>query len=272
MCRIFGVTRQGYYAYARALGKSAAPQDEVLLKKVRAAHKKSGGRYGVPRVHKALKKDGIQVSRRRVARLMKALGLRGRGCPRTRQTTRANPAHSPASNTLNRQFHPSAPDKVWVTDITYILTHEGWAYLSVVIDLFARRVVGFALEATMPTALPLRALNDAITRRRPKPGLLHHSDRGCQYTSREYQEALASAGIQVSMSRRGNCWDNAVAESFFATLKKELIYERPWRTRTELRSALFEYIHVFYNRERLHSTLGYMTPEEYERAHFAAAA
>jgi transposase InsO family protein len=177
-----------------------------------------------------------------------------------------------APNLLNRQFAASRPNERWVTDITYIWTNEGWCYLAAILDLFSRRVVGWALEATLNTSLPLRALDEAIRRRAPTPGLRHHSDRGCQYTSHDYRAKLTELGIEVSMSRRGNCWDNAVAESFFATLKTELIYGRSWNSRSEVRSAVFEYIEIFYNRQRLHSTLDYKTPHQVEAEHAAHVA
>jgi transposase InsO family protein len=165
---------------------------------------------------------------------------------------------------LDRNFGASRPNQRWVTDITYVWTAEGWCYLAAILDLFSRSVVGWALDATLSTSLPLEALNRAVRRRRPAAGLMHHSDRGCQYTSAEYRGALAELGITVSMSRKGNCWDNAVAESFFATLKTELVYGRVWQSREELRRAVFEYIEVFYNRQRLHSAIDYRTPAQAE--------
>ena len=188
-----------------------------------------------------------------------------------RKTTIQNPADSAAPNSLNRDFTASRPNERWVTDITYVWTSEGWSYLAVILDLFSRSVVGWALASTLETSLVERALDMAITQRCPEEGLVHHSDRGCQYTSHCYQTRLAELGIAVSMSRVGNCWDNAVAESFFATLKKELIHRSAWSSRLELRSAVFEYLEVFYNRRRLHSFLGYKTPAQFEQE-FAAAA
>ncbi len=184
-----------------------------------------------------------------------------------RATTAADPSHVPAKNILDRDFTASKPDERWVTDITYVWTEEGWCYLAAILDLFSRRVVGWALDATLSTSLPLAALDMALQRRGPTAGLLHHSDRGCQYTSSDYRAALASVGAVASMSRKGNCWDNAVAESFFATLKTELVHRKRWATRIELRAAVFEYIESFYNRRRLHSTLGYKTPAQFEMEH-----
>jgi len=172
-----------------------------------------------------------------------------------------------AENTLSRDFTASRPNERWVTDITYLWTNEGWLYLAVILDLFSRAVVGWSLDTTLSTQLPLTALEMALKRRKPTAGLLHHSDRGCQYTSLEYRQALARAGVAVSMSRKGNCWDNAVAESYFATLKAELVSGEAWSTRHDLRAAVFEYIEVFYNRRRLHSSIGYKTPAQLESDH-----
>jgi transposase InsO family protein len=188
-----------------------------------------------------------------------------------RKTTVSNPTDSAAPNLLDRNFSAGRPNERWVTDITYVWTDEGWAYLAVILDLFSRAVVGWALGSTLETSLVDRALDTALMHRRPARGLLHHSDRGCQYTSQRYRSRLADEGIAISMSRKGNCWDNAVAESFFATLKNELIYRRSWTSRLELRSALFEYLEVFYNRRRLHSFLDYKTPAQFEQE-FAAVA
>jgi len=182
-----------------------------------------------------------------------------------------NSTHPVAPNELNRDFKAKRPNERWVTDITYVWTEEGWAYLAVIIDLFSRAVVGWALDATLATSLPETALRSAFRQRRPAVGLMHHSDRGCQYTSASYRDLLSSHGITVSMSRRGNCWDNAVAESFFATLKIELVHRRRWETRLQLRNAVFEYINVFYNRRRLHSSLDYKTPAEVEQEYVSAA-
>jgi transposase InsO family protein len=202
---------------------------------------------------------------------MRGMGLTPPQPRRHRKTTVQNATHPAAPNELARDFTATRPNERWVTDITYVWTLEGWAYVAVILDLFSRAVVGWALDATLATSLPLTALQSALHRRRPDAKLLHHSDRGCQYTSIEYRSALAAVNITASMSRTGNCWDNAVAESFFATLKNELAHRRTWRTRHELRTALFEYIEVFYNRRRLHSSLDYRTPAEVEEQ-FAQAA
>jgi len=213
----------------------------------------------------------MRVGKRRVERAMRGLGLTPPIPRRHRKTTVQDPAHIPAPNELARDFSATRPNERWVTDITYVWTDEGWGYLAVVLDLFSRAVVGWSLGATLCTSLPLAALDTALRRRRPQAGLLHHSDRGCQYTSADYRRALAAHNITASMSRTGNCWDNAVAESFFSTLKNELVHRRPWKTRLELRAAVFEYIEVFYNRRRLHSTLDYKTPAQVEQEYTLAA-
>lgn len=273
MCRLLEVTRAGYYAYAKKPPPEQRPAEVKLRAKVARIHEQSRGTYGSPRVLAALRASGFPASKRRVERTMRALGLRARPRGRFRTTTKANPKHPVAPNILNRQFAASRPNERWVTDITYIWTSEGWCYLAAILDLFSRRIVGWALDATLNTSLPLRALDQALRCRAPAPGLQHHSDRGCQYTSQDYRAKLEALGIEVSMSRKGNCWDNAVAESFFATLKTELIHGRTWTSRIELRAAVFEYIEIFYNRQRLHSTLDYKTPDQVEKehaAHFAA--
>jgi transposase InsO family protein len=203
---------------------------------------------------------------------MRAMGLSGRKPRRWRvNTTQVDPSHPVVANVLNRDFTATRPNERWVTDITYVWTDEGWCYLAAILDLYSRTVVGWALSASLSTDLPMAAWRMAVQRRRPEAGLLHHSDRGCQYTSFEYRTALAHHGVTVSMSRTGNCWDNAVAESFFATLKNELVHARSWASRLELRASVFEYIEGFYNRRRLHSSLGYKTPSEVED-HYAANA
>jgi putative transposase len=271
MCRVFGVTRQGYYAFLKRR-RSRLPAEIELQAQVKEAYAQGRGAYGSPRVLATLRQKGVPASKRRVERTMRALGLVGRKPRRFRATTKSNPAHPVAANVLNRNFTAERPNQRWVTDISYVWTDEGWCYLAAILDLFSRAVVGWALDATLSTQLPLSALDMAVGRRVPGSSLLHHSDRGCQYTSKEYRHALSAMGIDVSMSRKGNCWDNAVAESFFSTIKQELIYGRRWASRLELRTAVFEYIEVFYNRQRLHSTLGYKSPSQFETDHAATAA
>ena len=273
LCRNLEVSRQGYYAYASRPPSQRIARDIELQHAVRATFLQSAKSYGSPRVLQQLHRDGHQASKRRVERAMRAQGLSARKprCWRI-NTTQADPSHPIVENVLGRDFTANRPNERWVTDITYVWTDEGWCYLAAILDLYSRAVVGWALGASLSTELPLGALKMAIQRRRPEAGLLHHSDRGSQYTSYEYRSALARYGVTVSMSRRGNCWDNAVAESFFSTLKNELVHRRSWSTRLELRAAVFEYIEGFYNRRRLHSSLGYKTPSEVEDLYYAADA
>jgi transposase InsO family protein len=271
MCRLLGVTRQGYYAYANRPPSARLVEDAALCEQVRQVFDESGQRYGSPRVLRDLQRRGVSVGKRRIERIMRSLGLTPPTPRRHKVTTTRDGAHPVAVNELARDFAASRPNERWVTDITYVWTNEGWAYLAVLLDLFSRSVVGWALDSTLSTRLPLAALHAAIRRRRPGKSLLHHSDRGCQYTSHEYRAELARLGITVSMSRKGNCWDNAVAESFFGTIKNELIHRRSWNSRIELRNAVFEYIEAFYNRRRLHSALAYKSPAEIEQEYAAAA-
>lgn len=264
LCRVLGVSRQGYYAHVARGPSDRVQRDAELQERVRAVHDSSKQRYGSPRVLAELKREGFAASKRRVERAMRSMGLSARAPRRFRITTTANERHLVAPNRLARDFTASRPNERWVTDISYVWTNEGWAYVAVILDLFSRAVVGWALDTTLSTRLPKDALAMALARRNAGEGLLHHSDRGCQYTSHEYRDVLDPLGITVSMSRKGNCWDNAVAESFFATLKRELIRPKRWSNRLELRTALFEYIEVFYNRRRLHSAIGYKTPSEVE--------
>lgn len=271
LCRVLDVTRQGYYAFIKRPPSRRAVEEAQLRERLKQLHVDSRQTYGSPRMLRALRAEGIRVSKRRIERALRALELRVKLRRRFRVTTKADPSHAAAPNVLARRFEASRPDERWVTDITYLWTQQGWCYLAAIVDLYSRAVVGWALDRTLSTVLPLRALEMAIQRRKPQAALLHHSDRGCQYTSSEYRLALDQLGVEVSMSRKGNCWDNAVAESLFATIKTELFYRRSWATMEHLRSALFEYIEVFYNRKRLHSSLRYRTPSQAE-AEFALAA
>jgi transposase InsO family protein len=268
MCRALGVSVGGYYASRQRPVSARTQADERLRVHVRAAHAKSRRRYGAPRVHEELKAGGIATSEKRVARLMREDGLVARGPRRFVVTTNSAHAEPVAPNLLARRFelaeHPT-PDRAWVGDLTYIPTREGWLYLAVLLDLATRRVVGWATGATLDTALPLSALRRALAERRPAPGLIHHTDRGSQYASQAYRAVLAAHGVWPSMSRKGDCWDNAVAESFFSTLEHELLADADFHSRHEAQHAIFEFIEVWYNRERRHSTLGYVSPVQYER-------
>ena len=270
LCRVLEVTRSGFYAWQARDPSEQAIDDQKLAVEIAAIHKASGETYGSPRVHAELHAKGLEVSRKRVARLMRELGIKSRRKRRFKATTDSGHKLPVADNVLDRKFEVDAPDVAWVTDITYVWTDEGWLYLAAILDLFSRRVVGHAMSERIDRALALQALRDAVGRRLPDAGLLHHSDRGSQYASNDYQDALRDQGVMCSMSRKGNCWDNAVAESFFASLKKELIHRRRWRTRAEVRNAVFEYIEGWYNTRRLHSTLDYLSPVQYEAHHHNA--
>jgi transposase InsO family protein len=271
MCRLFGVSRQGYYAYAHRPPSARVVAERELCTVIKDVFAESEQRYGSPRVLQELQRRKIRVGKRRVERAMRGMGLRPWTPRRHKRTTERDVRHPAAPNELARDFTATRPNERWVTDITYVWTNEGWAYVAVILDLFSRAVVGWSLDSTLATTLPLAALDSALQRRRPGKGWLHHSDRGRQYTSAAYRERLRDLDVTVSMSRIGNCWDNAVAESFFATLKNELVHRRAWRDRSELRNALFEYIEVFYNRRRLHSSLDYKTPAEVEQSYVDAA-
>lgn len=267
LCRVLEVTPQGYYRYlADPVGKRAAKRaarDKVVAE-IFDAHE---GRYGGPRVLRALRDEyGLPASKTQVEDSMQRLGLRAARPRAFVVTTRADESAAHAPNLLARDFTATQPNERWVTDISYLGTREGWVYLAVILDLYSRKVVGWSMGDTLETTLPLRALDMALAQRSKvqNVALMHHSDRGCQYTSTAYAERLRAEGIDVSMSRKGNCWDNAVAESFFATLKKELVYRQSWPTKSELETAVFEYIEVYYNRKRMHSALGYRTPEQVE--------
>lgn len=262
LCALLGVSRSGYGAYARRAPSSRTRDDAALLAEVRRIYDDSRGTYGSPRVHAELRRRGRRVGKTRVERCMRVIGLAARPTKRFRRTTQADATHAKAPNILARDFTATRPHERWVCDITYVWTAEGWCYVAIVLDLFSRAVVGWSIGAEITTAVPLRALRNALDGRGGRAPLLHHSDQGCQYTSREYQGVLEGEGIVVSMSRRGNCYDNAVAESFFSTLKLELVDRHHWDRRNDLRVALIDYIEVFYNRVRLHSTLAYRTPME----------
>ena len=265
LCRVLHVSRAGFYAWQTRPPAARGRADDRLGLEIAAIHAESRQRYGSPRIHAELVDRGCCTSRKRVARLMRVRGLAARRRRRFRVTTQSRHPFPVAPNILARQFERAKPDQAWVTDITYIPTGEGWLYLAVILDLSSRFAVGWAMSARITDDLTRDALAMALARRRPPQGLLHHSDRGSQYASRDYQEALAQHGIVCSMSRRGDCWDNAVAESFFATLKVELVHDATWATRAMARTELFEYLELFYNGQRRHSALGYLSPRAFER-------
>jgi len=265
LCRTLQVSRAGFYAWQARPPAPRARADARLGHEIGAIHAESRQRYGSPRIHAELAARGYRTSRKRVARLMRSRGLAARRRRRFRVTTESRHSLPIAPNVLARQFERAAPDQAWVTDITYIATGEGWLYLAVILDLCSRFAVGWAISERLTDALTLNALGMALARRRPPQGLLHHSDRGSQYASGDYQKVLAQHGIVCSMSRRGDCWDNAVAESFFATLKVELVHDAAWATRATARTELFDHLERFYNGQRRHSALGYLSPRAFEQ-------
>lgn len=266
MCRVLEVSKAGFYKWRAQPLCEREKVDAVLTAKIRAVHTGRRRAYGSPRVHQELRAQGARVGKKRIARLMRAANIRATAPRRYRVTTQSDHDNPVAKNELARSFPVAAqpgPDRVWVADITYIPTREGWLYLAIVLDLATRRIVGWSAGARLDQELALAALRMALLHRRPQGGL-HHSDRGVQYTSLAYHQLLGEAGFLPSMSRRGNCWDNAVAESFFSTLTKELLGEETFTTRAEGIAALFEFIEVWYNRQRRHSSLGYRSPMDYE--------
>ena len=265
-CALLQVSRAAYYGWSAGAASARSLRDEELLEQISAIHTASRGTYGSPRITRKLRERGLRAGRKRVARLMAHRGLVGRARRKVKRTTIADPATLPGADLLKRNFAPAAHaiDTVWCGDISYVRTWEGWAYLASVIDLSSRRIVGLALADHLRASLVSEALQMALGQRQPAPGLIFHSDRGCQYTSSEFRELLSKHGITQSLSRPGQCWDNAVAESFYATLKEELLYRGIWPTRAAAKRAVFEYVEVFYNRQRLHSSLGYLSPADYE--------
>ncbi len=265
MCKVLNLARSGYYAWFKRTVSPRTQENEILSQQIKQIHQASRSTYGSPRIHASLVATGFQVGRQRVVRLMVKLGICARPKRKFKVTTDSKHDLPIAENALDRNFTADEPDRVWVADMTYIWTNEGWLYLAVIIDLFSRRVVGWSMAEHMRTELVLTSLDAALGQRIPSQlGLVFHSDRGSQYASGDYQAALHKADITCSMSRRANCWDNAVAESFFGTLKTELIHPRIFSTRALARTVIAEWIEVFYNRQRLHSTIGYLSPVQFE--------
>jgi transposase InsO family protein len=265
LCRLFGVFQSGYYAWLNRPQSKRHTENVKLLKLINQAHNQSRGIYGSPRITASLKAKGISCSKNRVARLMRDNNIRSKMKRKFKAITNSRHNYPVAENILDQCFNVVKPNKAWVADITYIPTGEGWLYLAAVMDLYNRRVVGWAMDSTMTRQLVMDALTQAVKRFKPSEGIVHHSDRGCQYASKEYQELLKKYGFKASMSRKGNCYDNACMESFFESLKTELIYLTRFRTRAQTRLAIFEYIEIFYNRIRLHSKLGYKAPADFGR-------
>jgi putative transposase len=266
LCRVLGVSPSGYWAWRQRAPSERAQADAALSAPIRTLHQASRGIYGAPRIHAELASAGTRCGRKRVARLMRQAGLAG--CHRRRpfHTTQRDPAAEPAPDLVQRTFTATAPNALWIADITYVPTHdEGFLYLAVILDVFSRRVVGWSMADHLRTELVVAALQMAVWNRRPGQGVIHHSDHGCQYTWLLFGAHCQAVGIRCSMGSVGDCYDNAMAESFFATLECELLARQPFRTQIEARTALFEYLEVFYNRQRRHSALGYLSPDTYER-------
>jgi putative transposase len=268
MCRVLGVSRSGFHAWERRAPSARQLQDERLLERIREIHAENRGVYGSPRVHAELAlADGVRVGRKRVERLMRQAAISGLVARQRGRTTIRVPGVRFCEDLVDRAFLASAPDRLWVADITYLRTWEGWLYLVAVQDVFSRRIVGWSMADHMRTELVTDALQMALAHRRPAPGLIWHSDQGSQFVSLAFGQKARAAGIAQSMGSRGDCFDNAVAESFFATIKKELIHQRSWPSKAELRTEVFEYIEVFFNRRRRHSTLGMLSPAQFESHH-----
>jgi putative transposase len=265
MCDVLGVSESGFYAWRKRPASQRTREDAQLTQAIRQVFLTHQGRYGSPRIHRELQDQGRRTSRKRVARLMREAALTALRKRRRVLTTKRDTTHPVAPNVLNWDFTATEPNKKWVADITYIPTTQGWLYLAVILDLYSRMVVGWSMSGNCDEELVEHALDQALARRRPKAGLLHHSDRGSQYTSRAYQLCLEQSGIIVSMSRKGNCWDNSVMESFFGTLKDECVGSTVYSSHDEARSELFTYMEGYYNRVRRHSTLGYVSPFVYEQ-------
>lgn len=271
MCRLLEVSKSGYFVWRDGRESPRRSQDRALTVHIQAIHQKSRRTYGSPRIHHKLKENGMAVGRKRVERLMKAAGVAVLPLRRFVTTTDSDHDQPIAPNLLEQDFTATAPNQRWVTDITYIRTGEGWLFLAAIVDLYSRKIVGWAMQPTMHRSLVLKALAMAVADRQPKPGLIHHSDRGSQYASDDYRQALNAHGMIASMSRRGCCYDNAVAESFWHTLKNELIYRHEYQTRIEAQSAIFEYIEVFYNKTRCHTAIGNLSPMDFELQRAKAA-
>lgn len=265
MCEIFKVSKSGYYGWLKQDTKTRAARELTLVRKIEQIHQGSRGSYGSPRIFKVLKGLGEPCNKAKVERLMKKNGIRAKTKRKFRVTTDSNHKLPVAPNLLKRNFSPEKPNQTWASDITYIWTREGWLFLAVIVDLYSRQVVGWSLDKTMTKELVCSALRQAYFRRKPGSGIIFHSDRGSQYCSAEFRRLLKQYKMLQSQSRKANCWDNACVESFFHTLKTEMIYHEDFKTRDQAYRAIFEWVEAFYNRQRLHSTLGYKSPVDFER-------
>lgn len=265
MCHVLGVSESGLYAWRKRPASQRKREDAQLSQEIQQVFVTHQGRYGSPRIHRDLKDQGKSISRKRVARLMREAELYAKRKRQRALTTKRDTTHEVTPNILNREFMAREPNKKWVSDITYIPTTAGWLYLAVILDLYSRTVVGWSMSTSCDETLAENALKMAVARRRPRAGFLHHSDRGCQYTSRAYRHQLEQLGAVVSMSRKGNCWDNAAMELFFGSLKEECVGNQVYSSQEQAKQALFEYLEMYYNRQRRHSTLGYVSPLVYEQ-------
>jgi len=265
MSKIFKVSRSGYYQFIDAEPSARSQEDDRLLELIKIIHQASRQTYGSPRIQAELSSRGETCSRKRVAWLMKKAGIEAKMKKRFKITTKANPKAKVAPNLLQQEFTAQAPNERWVADFTYIATGEGWLYVAIVLDLFSRKIVGLAMGEKMTADLVIKALEQAILHRQPQAGLIHHSDKGSQYTSQDFQALLMLYGIIASMSGTGNCYDNATAESYFHTLKTEHVYFEYYETREKAKASIFEYTWIFYNKQRRHSSLGYLSPEVFEQ-------
>lgn len=266
LCQTLGVSRSGYYAWRRRPASPRTRANARLVGQMQHLHRQTKERYGAVKLWRALLASGVACGRHRVARLRRQYGLMARRVRRFRVVIEHHQFALPAPNRLQQVFVASAPNRIWAGDLTAIATRAGWVYLAVILDLYSRRVIGWAMSPRPDQHVALTALQMAMTHRRPRPGLIHHTDQGATYTSVAYQRQLVQTGLVASMSRKGNCYDNAVVESFFSTLKNELVHERDYHTREEAQAEVFEFIEVFYNRQRLHQTLGYVSPVQFEAA------
>ncbi len=265
MCQLLAVSRGGYYDWEQRKPSNRKRANAMLLEKIKEVHKKTKKRYGSPRITRELRKQGIRCGKNRIADLMRKNNIQAKAKKKFKATTNSKHSHPVAPNLLHQQFSAQGPNQVWASDITYVWTSEGWLYVAAILDIWSRKIVGWAMSKRQTKELTIRALKQAIGRRPIEAGIIHHSDRGSQYASTEYRKVLKIYDFQQSMSKKGDCYDNAIMETFFHTLKTELIYWEQYRTRTEARKSIFEYIEIFYNRKRLHSSLGYNSPEEYEQ-------
>jgi putative transposase len=264
MSKMLNISRNGYYRFINATPSKRSKENESLLQKIKTVHQENRQVYGSPRIHAELTAQGERYSRKRIARLMRTADVVAKMKRRFKRTTKVNPKANAAPNLLKQDFTAASANERWVADMTYVATGEGWLYVAAVLDLFSRRIVGLAMSERMTSNLVTTALQQALIHREPQAGLIHHSDRGCQYTSRDFQELLKTRGILVSMSGTGNCYDNAAMESFFHTLKTEHVYFEYYPTREQAKISIFDYVEVFYNRKRRHSTLGYLSPVAFE--------